>query len=252
MTGHLISPVECRGLTLASISFLKMISVATVGGTVINYSPRFSLTGMTGIFPPAVTDGLAGVTGTDGPPTLNQVAGQNNKPGADGPYAQPYTLQTGLTRYAPMQPVPPTKITANKATPLWPTSSVSIAKTWLPRPSIVTTLTQNPTYSVTSRENNVCHRFSHDQENQEALKVDWRLKLLLTLITPDRHLLHHNRPMIWRNSWPGGKTRRLLDEFSCWLFRVLLALGGSIVGCQRVDGYRWHLALAVPGVGRFS
>ncbi|KAH0555868.1 hypothetical protein GP486_006186 [Trichoglossum hirsutum] len=131
--------------------FLKMISVAA-GGTVINYSSRFSLTGMTGTFPPDVITGLASVSGTDGPPTVNQVAG--SAPG-DGPFAVPYTLQTGLTRYAPMQPRPGSSITAKKVTPLWPTSGVTIAKSFLPRPSIQTTITQSPTYGVTSVENNV-------------------------------------------------------------------------------------------------
>ncbi|KAI9791072.1 MAG: hypothetical protein M1816_004303 [Peltula sp. TS41687] len=133
-----------------------MISVATVGGTVINYSKRFTLTGMTGIFPPAVLDGLKNVKGTDGPATQNQVAGQNNaNPAADGPWAVPYTLQTGLTRYAPMQPLPPTKITVDKATPLFPTSPVTFAKTWLQPPSQQTTLTQSATFSINSRVNDV-------------------------------------------------------------------------------------------------
>ncbi|KAI9756310.1 MAG: hypothetical protein M4579_003902 [Chaenotheca gracillima] len=141
--------------------FLKMISVATQGGTVINYSDRFSLTGMTGTFPPDVVKSLKGVTGTTGPKTSNQVSNNQNQqqgangqaPSAAGPYGVPYTLQTGLTRYAPMQPKPGTKITAKQATPLWPTSSVSYAKTFLPLPSIQTTFTQSATWSVKSREN---------------------------------------------------------------------------------------------------
>ncbi len=139
-----------------------MISAAATGGTVTNYSKRFSLTGMTGTFPAAVVTGMAGVTGTDGPPRLNQVSGSGeggNAAGADGLYGVPYTLQTGLTRYAPMQPVPGTKITVNKVTPLWPTSSYTVAKTWMPRPSIVTTLTQSHTHLVSSRENDVSFFF---------------------------------------------------------------------------------------------
>ncbi|KAH0536993.1 hypothetical protein FGG08_006165 [Glutinoglossum americanum] len=126
-----------------------MVSVAA-GGTVINYSSRFSLTGMTGTFPPDVVTGLKSVSGTDGPPTDNQVAG--SAPG-DGPFAVPYTMQTGPTRYAPMQPQPGTSITAKKVTPLWPTSAVTFAKTFLPQPTIQTTLTQNPTYGLPSIEN---------------------------------------------------------------------------------------------------
>ncbi|KAI9773576.1 MAG: hypothetical protein M1840_006850 [Geoglossum simile] len=131
-------------------SFLKMISVASAGGTVINYSSRFSLTGMTGTFPQDVIKGLASVSGTDGPPTVNGVAG--SAPG-DGPFAVPYTMQTGPTRYAPMQPQPGSTITAKKATPLWPSSSVTIATAFLPRPTVQTTITQSPNYSATSVEN---------------------------------------------------------------------------------------------------
>jgi hypothetical protein len=128
-----------------------MVSVAA-GGTVINYSSRFSLTGMTGTFPPDVLTGLNSISGTDGPPTANQDSGSAPR---DDSFAVPYTLQTGLTRYAPMQPQPGTSITAKKVTPLWPTSGVTIAKTFLPQPSIQTTITQGPNYGHASVENNV-------------------------------------------------------------------------------------------------
>jgi hypothetical protein len=55
-----------------------------------------------------------------------------------------------------MQPVPPTAITATNTSPLWPTSSVVFASTFLPIPSIVTTLTQANTFSVSSHANTVC------------------------------------------------------------------------------------------------
>jgi hypothetical protein len=61
-----------------------------------------------------------------------------------------------LTRYAPMIPQPPTKITATNTKPLYPTSSVQIAKSHLPIPKVQTTITQSQTFSVSSRENTVC------------------------------------------------------------------------------------------------
>ena len=141
-------------------SFLKIIS-ATTGGTVINYSDRFSLSGMTGTFPPNVQTGLKGITGTAGPQTENNVNQNAANPNAangkaGGPYAVTYTAQTGLTKYAPMQGKPGTKITANKPKPQYPTSSVNIAKTFLPTPSQVTTMTVSATYSASSQENTVC------------------------------------------------------------------------------------------------
>ena len=140
-------------------SFLKMISVAP-GGTVINYSDRFSLSGMTGTFPPNVQKGVAGITGTNGPAAENNVASNPDAgapTGAGGPYAVTYTAQTGLTKYAPMQGKPGTKITAKSPTPQYPTSSVQFAITFLPTPSQVTTHTLSATYSASSMENTVCN-----------------------------------------------------------------------------------------------
>ncbi|KAF2019257.1 hypothetical protein BU24DRAFT_418844 [Aaosphaeria arxii CBS 175.79] len=132
--------------------FFKMISTATKGGTITNYSPRFSLSGMTGTFPQAVLDGMKNVEGTDGPPSQdNTNAGAVNP--ADGDYGVEYTMQTGATRYAPMQPVPPTKITKKQATQRFPTSSVVLATTFLPIPKAQTTITKPQTFSVSSREN---------------------------------------------------------------------------------------------------
>ena len=136
-----------------------MISTAT-GGTVVNYSDRFTLSGMTGTFPPNVEQGIKGVTGTGGPQTENNVdknaAAVPANGQAGGPYAVTYTAQTGLTKYAPMQGKPGTKITAKNPTPQYPTSSVKIAKTFLPTPSQVTTMTVSATYSASSQENTVC------------------------------------------------------------------------------------------------
>lgn len=143
--------------------FLKMISVAT-GGTVNNYSPRFTLSGMTGVFPPTVQAGLKTVKGTAGPDTENNIQStqQNNPAGAapaagDGAYGQAYTLQSGPTRYAPMPPMPVSKISANKQSRLHPTSSISgFAKTNLPIPVAKTTVTQSQTFATSSIENTVC------------------------------------------------------------------------------------------------
>lgn len=139
-------------------SFLKMISAGT-GGTVTNYSNRFSLSGMTGTFPATVTNGLSGLSGTGGPATENSFGAAGANAAGGGAVASgatvPYTLQTGAIRYAPMQGKPGTTITAKSATPQYPTSSVSIAATWLPTPLAVTTQTVSATYSTSSHANTV-------------------------------------------------------------------------------------------------
>jgi hypothetical protein len=139
--------------------FLKMISAAT-GGVVINYSDRFSLSSMDGIFPASVTDGLETVSGTAGPPTENdiqapQVGGNAAASGNAGAYGTPYTLQSGPVRYAPMPPMAQTKITAKNASPQWPTSAYTPYPAIAGSPNAVTTQTQPITFTTHSIENTV-------------------------------------------------------------------------------------------------
>jgi hypothetical protein len=145
------------------------VSVGTTGGTITNFSPRFSLTGMTGVFPAYVITGLQSVTGTDGPASINAIAGGQAGSGASagaGDFAIPFYQQTGLTRYAPMQTYPPTKITMKTKTPLNPTSPWTVATTYLPKATIQTTVTQSITWSFSQMENTVCHvrKIEHDRE----------------------------------------------------------------------------------------
>jgi hypothetical protein len=137
-----------------------MMAVGKTGGILTTYSDRFSFSGMKGTFPPDVKKGAAGITDTKGPATDDKTVKAGQDPAGAvpqaGDYDVEYTMQTGLTRYAPMQPVPLTKVTA-KGTPkpMFPTSSVVIAKTRLPIPKVQTTITQSQTYLVKSRENTV-------------------------------------------------------------------------------------------------
>lgn len=135
--------------------FLKMISVAAEGGQVINYSDRFTLTGMTGTTAATYADAVP--AGTKGPPTDNGVSNGDTTTGvpAAGDTGVPYNLQSGLTKYAPMQPIPPTKITKKQFSPLFPTSAYTIATAFLPNPSILTTVTASQTFSASSMENTV-------------------------------------------------------------------------------------------------
>jgi len=125
---------------------------------VTNYSPRFSFKGMSGTFPASVITGMKSVTGTDGPDREDATSDSNSpvvQP-EDGDFDLAYTMQTGPTRYAPMQPVPPTKITKKDATPLYPTSVVDIAMSILAIAKQQTTITKSQTFSAQSRENTVC------------------------------------------------------------------------------------------------
>jgi len=115
---------------------------------------------MTGTFSPAIKAAITGVTGLAGPQGENQVVGATEVAGATSVagvamFTVPYNLQQGLMKYAPMQPIPGTKITAKNPTPLYPTSSYSIATAYLPLPTITITTTQSQTFSVSSAENTV-------------------------------------------------------------------------------------------------
>lgn len=120
---------------------------------------------MTGTFSAAVVAGLDTVTGTGGPPTENNIQsnqqGGGNAPGAGGDFGVTYTMQTGTMRYAPMPKVAPTKITAKKPKPIYPTSSVRYATTFLPIPVQKTTATESFTFSVNSAENTVGARVAN-------------------------------------------------------------------------------------------
>ena len=164
-TGSTATCTVGAGLAGSTVNgfFLQFTSVASEGGTVINYSDRFTMTGMSGVTPATALTGVQALGGaTTGPPTQNNVnngnaaAGGGGGAAVGGDFTVPYNLQTGLTKYAPMQPVPGTKITAKSFTPLYPTSAYTVAKTWMPLPSVLTTLTQPQTMSVSSMENTVC------------------------------------------------------------------------------------------------
>ena len=119
---------------------------------------------MTGTFPAAVQAAITALGGsTNAPATVNQVtnnaaagAGAGAAAPVAGEFTVPYQLQTGLTKYAPMQPVPPTKIVAKNPTPLHPTSAYTVATTWMAKATIATTITASQTFSVSSIENTVC------------------------------------------------------------------------------------------------
>ena len=126
----------------------------------INYSDRFTVSGMTGTTPPNFANAVPG--GTSGPADVDtlandvQAGGGAVPAGAAGDYGIPYNKQSGSIRYAPMQPFPPTKITKKgKPTPLFPTSAFSIAKTRMPSPVVMTTMTESQTVHAMTMENTV-------------------------------------------------------------------------------------------------
>lgn len=153
------------GDTTKNAYFLKIEAVAAAGGTVQNFSDRFSMKNMAGVFSDVVAQQLKGISGTKGPPTVNAVvgvgaqqppppaAGGGGVPAGTAGFDVPYDQQGGATRYAPMQPMAGTKITAQDMKRQWPTSAYTIYTTNGAPPAIATTITQPQTGSVASIAN---------------------------------------------------------------------------------------------------
>ncbi|RMZ76561.1 hypothetical protein DV737_g4777, partial [Chaetothyriales sp. CBS 132003] len=158
-TGYSVNATVTTGLgaNVENAYFIKMVSTAT-GGAIVNFSDRFSLTGMTGDFTTKVVTGLKTVTGTDGPTTINDITTTEDEDESESSttdtalYTTPYTLQSGTVRYAPMPPTAATSITAKSASSQWPTSAYTVYTTYAGTPNAITTHTLAQTYSVSSRE----------------------------------------------------------------------------------------------------
>ena len=141
------------------------MSQAATGGQMINYSNRFTLTGMTGAWQSqTIEDAWTAVKGDPSkvPAAQDQVTSNQNNPGAAGDggpeYSVSYQYQTtGLTKYAPMQQHPPTAITKQDTAALFPTSLFIVAETALPTATQLTTLTATRTYSYSTQVNQVRH-----------------------------------------------------------------------------------------------
>lgn len=151
------------GANVKNAYFLKFISAAT-GGSVINFSDRFTLSSMTGTFPNSVQIGLRTISGTDGPEDINNIQSAQVNPDAavssagDAQYDTPYTLQSGSIRYAPMPPVAPSKITAKNPSAQYPTSAYTVYKTVAGPPNAQTTITNMQTFTVQSKEPTVSYQ----------------------------------------------------------------------------------------------
>ncbi|RMZ89357.1 hypothetical protein DV736_g3416, partial [Chaetothyriales sp. CBS 134916] len=141
------------GANVKNAYFIKIVSTAP-GGAIVNFSDRFSLTGMTGVFTAKVLAGLKTVTGTQGPATINDITDTGSSDSTTNPalYTTPYTLQSASIRYAPMPPMAPTSITAKAASSQWPTSAYTVYKSYAGQPNAITTHTLEQTFSVSSRE----------------------------------------------------------------------------------------------------
>ncbi|KAK9379602.1 uncharacterized protein V2V93DRAFT_373156 [Kockiozyma suomiensis] len=171
------------GVAANGVFLIQMTSVISNGPAyVINYTPRFQLTGMTGTI--VADDG----GDTDPPaqayyPVASGTASTASNAIPTDPFEVPYNDQaTWLTRYAPMQVQPGSKVTATNTDPLFSSTSWSVFKTFASPASQLTTTTTGYDYTLTSVINGAptalspaddggSHQDSHNGVSQKRKKL---------------------------------------------------------------------------------
>ncbi|KAH3685385.1 hypothetical protein WICPIJ_003623 [Wickerhamomyces pijperi] len=131
--------------------YVQVYAVTDEGGYTIHYSYRFTLSGMTGTIQPSGS--------LDADPPSSQIrldtgaTSTMNASQSSASFALPYSLQTGITRYAPMQTQPGSKVSLTTWTRKFPTSSVSYYSTIINSLAQKTTLTPGWDYTISSAIN---------------------------------------------------------------------------------------------------
>ncbi|AMD18506.1 HBL396Cp [Eremothecium sinecaudum] len=120
--------------------FIQLYAKAD-GSATIHYTPRFLLQSMTGTLD-------ASSTGTEPPPPPEVV--HDNPGDISKSFSIPYTLQTGRTRFAPMQLQPKAKVTATHWNQRFPSSQVSYYSSINQGLSQLTTITPGWSYNIPS------------------------------------------------------------------------------------------------------
>ncbi|GME83367.1 unnamed protein product [Ambrosiozyma monospora] len=122
--------------------YFQIYATLSDGGSTIHYSPRFTLSDMTGSKEPS---------GSGDPPEA-EVNDNGGTTASDisASFTVPYTAQTGKTRYAPMQTQPGSTVTATTWTRKFPASSVTYYTSNSPSPVVHSTVTPGWSYTMSS------------------------------------------------------------------------------------------------------
>ncbi|KAI3406158.2 KRE9 [Candida oxycetoniae] len=128
--------------------YFQIYTMFTNGADTIHYSPRFKLTGMTG---PTSTYVVTATGDQPGAITENYNPAGNTDFSAS--FTVPYTLQTGKTRFAPMQMQPGSTVTATTWTRRFPSSAVTYYSTKMKSPVVQSTITPGWSYTASSDVN---------------------------------------------------------------------------------------------------
>ncbi|RKP28468.1 cell wall synthesis KRE9KNH1 [Metschnikowia bicuspidata] len=131
-------------------NYFVQVYAQFANGYTIHYTPRFSLTGMSGQTATLTfAASLLTVAGEDGPDAQLQVGGTPVSINSAS-FTVPYDLQTGRTKYAPMQIQPGTVVTHTMYSTRYYTSAYTPFTSLSPSPNVYSTITPGWSYAVTS------------------------------------------------------------------------------------------------------
>lgn len=128
--------------------FIQIYAAVKSGGYTINYSQRFTLSGMTGS-----TEASGSGDPPDGQTSLDSGSTATSTGDISKSFSIFYTSQTGKTRYAPMQMQPGTTVTQSTWSRKYQTSSVSYFTTIKNTASQLSTITPGWSYTMSSAVN---------------------------------------------------------------------------------------------------
>lgn len=129
--------------------FFQIYAVFPNSAATIHYTNRFELTDMTGSTNTLTVKNT--VTGTAPPAQTN---GADASSFDSKSFTVPYTLQTGKTRFAPMQTQPGSKAKTDESwSRKFPTSSVNYYTSASPSPVVLSTITPGWSYTINSKAN---------------------------------------------------------------------------------------------------
>lgn len=146
--------------------FFQIYTEFAEEASTIHYTNRFQLKGMTGS-----TKTLTVANTVTGDPPADQTEGGAAATINSKSFSITYTLQTGRTRYAPMQLQPGTKVTASSWSRKYPTSAVTFYSTMSPSPKCLSTITPGWSYTINSLMNYAAARPTPSVAYDASLRV---------------------------------------------------------------------------------
>ena len=141
ISDDMYSAVFDASLGADGLYYVQIYGTLSSGGHMTRYTNRIQLTGMSGTYLPS---------GSGSPPSGETVDNTSDDADTSASFTVPYTLQTGKTRFAPMQMQPGSEITASTWSRRFPSSAVTYYSTFAGEPKVISTVTPGWSYTMSS------------------------------------------------------------------------------------------------------